>query len=432
MDNILLSSGIIQQIQQLFPGNIISDLLEDEQGILWIATTDGGLTKYDYHLPPAKQFKQFKHIDGDTNSIPVNIINRIVEDKFGQLWLATSGSYVLRFNRKTEKFESPINRGTRSVASLCIDENGILWVGRIGGSFLKINTATLEYEMDEHYDNLYGKLPHATITSLFRDTANYIWFGSWDNMLYRYNTKTNIEEAFIKDESNFSFPNDEVESFTEDSQGKMWMGGKYFGLTIYDRKEKKFFNYRYNPAQDGTIADNRVNYVYTDRSGMIWLGTSKGISVYNPAQQPFIQTFLPPQNKDVVIYDFYKNNDGSLWIGTSEGIFIQRKNENHFDLRKIFYKNEQLSVTKFFKDIDGSLYLGTNYSFFKYNSVANKVSLLPNTEKDTVMKRIIDSRIVSVMRDTIEQHPVLLVSPYGHYITYYDLIEKNGSAGRIQ
>ena len=87
-------------------GNIITDLLEDENSILWITTADGGFTKYDYRLPASKQFKQFKHIQGDSTTIPVNIINRIVEDKQGYLWLATSGGYILRFDKKNETFVS--------------------------------------------------------------------------------------------------------------------------------------------------------------------------------------------------------------------------------------------------------------------------------------------------------------------------------------
>src|ERR1044072_10015361 len=51
-------------------GNIITDLLEDENGVLWITTSDGGFTKYDYRLSANKQFKQFKHIQGDSTTIP--------------------------------------------------------------------------------------------------------------------------------------------------------------------------------------------------------------------------------------------------------------------------------------------------------------------------------------------------------------------------
>jgi signal transduction histidine kinase len=163
---------------------------------------------------------------------------------------------------------------------------------------------------------------------------------------------------------------------------------------------------------------------------MVWLGTNRGISVYHPAQQFFEQRFLPSlidkdgTKKDIVIYDFYTDAKENLWIGTSEGIYIRPANDNSFFFRPVLFKGNRLSVTKFFKDVDGSFYIGTNYSLFRYNEKTHHISLLRNTEKDPVMNGIIDSRVVSIVRDTIDDHPVLLVSPYGHFITYYDLVEK--------
>ena len=48
------------------------------------------------------------------------------------------------------------------------------------------------------------------------------------------------------------------------------------------------------------------------------------------------------------------------------------------------------------------------------------------------MRKIIDSRVVSITEDMIEGNPVLLVSPYGHFIAYYDLKNQTGSPERIQ
>jgi ligand-binding sensor domain-containing protein len=405
-------------------GNIITSLLEDNKGILWIGTADGGLTRYDYKLPAKQQFKPYRHLPNDSSSIPVNIINDLLEDRFGYLWIATGTRRVLRFNKTTEKFEEPVKTGTRNAINLCIDKNDILWVGRQGGGILKVNIKDLSYEMDKRYDHLYAKLPHATVSSLFRDKEYNMWYGSWDKTLYRFNAATQKEEIFQRDNSGYSFPDDDVQAFAEDQSGRIWMGGKYFGLTLYDKKENKFFNYRYDVSREGTIADNHINCIFIDRSGMVWLGTGKGISIYNPVQQPFAQTFLPRKDKDIIIYDFYRDENSELWIGTSEGLFKQPAGSNSFQHKPLSYQGHPLTVSKFFKDDDGTLYLGTNFSLFKYNTATNAISLLPNTEKDSVIYNIIDSRIVSIIKDTIEGHPCLLVSPYGHYIAYYDLADK--------
>ena len=411
-------------------GNIITDLLEDKNGILWIATSDGGLTRYDYRQPPAHQFRQYRHQVSDSNSIPDNIITCLLLDKKGFLWLGTGGNNVVRFNPLTEKFESPVKEGTKTIQALCMDKKGFIWVGRAGGSILKINPEDLSYEMDKRYNDLYAKLPHASVTSIFSDNEKNMWWGSWDKVLYRYSSSSGKEEVFRKEKNPFGFDNDEILSFTEDMNEKIWMGGRYKGIHIYDKIQQRFYNYQYNGSLEGTIADNCVNQVYHDHRGMIWIGTNRGISIYHPSQQYFEQEFLPGikdrngQKKDVIIYDFYKDTQNNLWIGTSEGIFLRHANSNDFIFKPVQYKGNKLSVTKFFKDADGCFYIGTNYTLFRYDEQTNHVSILPHQDRDPVMDGIIDSRVVSVVRDTIDNHPVLLVSPYGHYIAYYDLAEQ--------
>lgn len=406
-------------------GNIINDMLEDERGVCWIATADGGLSRYDYRLPPNQQFKQYRHLPGDSTSIPINIISSLLLDRDGYLWIGTAGAGLWRFNRLTEKFEQPNTRGTRNITDIAMDASGTLWVGRIGGGALTVDTRTLKYSMEERYFDLYAKLPHSAVTAVYADDTKHIWYGSWDNVLYRHSIETGAEEVFQQSDDPYSFKNDEISCFVTDVQGRLWMGGRYGGLHIYDKKAGRFYNYRYDPAREGTVADNRVNGLYRDKNGVIWVATNKGISIHRPLQQQFEQSFLPVFNSavsNITIYDFYEHG-ADLWIGTSEGIYIKDGVTGHFTCRPVIYKENKLKVTQFFRDVDGAFYIGTDYSFFKLNEETFQVSLLPNTDKDRVMSKIIDSRIVSVVRDTIGNHPVLLVAPYGHFIAYYDLVD---------
>jgi len=376
-------------------------------------------------LPQEKQFKQYKHIPGNGLSIPVNIINSLVQDSLGYLWLATSGKGVLRFDKKTERFFAPVKSGTATALALCINESQQLWVGKQGGGLLKVNTINLSYKTDERYNNLYAKLPHAAISSLFRDKKNDIWFGSWDNVLYRYNNNTEKEEIFNAVATQpFSFQNDEALSFAEDMMGNLWIGGRYKGLHIYNQHKKEFYNYQHDLAKEGTVAANTINNIFIDRKGLVWLATDKGISVYNPRQQYFEQTFLPAANSHIIVYDFIKTADDQLLIGTSDGLFVKKTGSSTIEHHPLQYKGTSLAVTKFYRNSNGEMYIGTNYSLFNFDASTFTISLLPGTEKDTVMNKIIDSRVVSIIADTIDGRPVLLVSPYGHYLAYYDLADK--------
>lgn len=406
-------------------GNIITDIIEDENEILWIATADGGLSRYDYKERSSLQFRQYKHQPGDSTSMPVNIINSVVIDKQGFLWLATGGYSVIRFNRKQEKFDKQIPfSAKRTILDLCIDTDGWLWAGRQGGGLLKINTSTFEAVSDKRYEDLYARLPHVVVSSLFCDANKNTWFGSWDKVLYQYNYREKREVIFQQSTSPGSIVNDEITSFSEDKKGYIWMGGKKEGLQLWDKTNKQFYNYRHNPLQDGSVADNTINCIYIDRSEKVWLGTDKGISVYNPAQQQFVQTFLQPVYKAKAInkvYDFFQTVDKELLIGTNAGLFIYRSEKQQLQHEPLIYKGLSLSATKFFHSTSNNFYLGTDYSLFEYNLQRKSLQLLPNTDQDKVMNKIIESRVVSLIEDTINNNPVLLVSPYGHYMAYYDL-----------
>jgi ligand-binding sensor domain-containing protein/anti-sigma regulatory factor (Ser/Thr protein kinase) len=410
--------------KNVISGNIIRDLYEDKEGVIWIATSDGGLTKYNYRLAETKQFKQYKHDAHNPGSIPENGINKIAEDRYGNLWLATSGSYVVRFNKSTGRFDTPVKSGTSGILTLQMTSQDTLLVGKAGGGLMKINTKTLEFKADKRYTDLYAKLPHASISSLYEDKDHELWYGSWDNILYKSLIDGRSEMAFLPSPGVENATVDNVVSFAEDSQRQIWMAGKSTGVTVYNKKTHKFVNYRHNALVAGSIGDDQVNKIYIDRQKIVWIGTNNGVSMLDPLFSPFVQHFLPKTIESLVIYDFYKDNKQRLWIGTNDGIFIQSGEDKSYEHRKVFFQGQSLTITKFFLDQDGTFYLGTDYSLFIYNEKKNTVTLLPNTLKDPVMKKLISSRIVSIVRDTIDRHPVLLVSPYGHYLTYYDLFEK--------
>jgi ligand-binding sensor domain-containing protein/two-component sensor histidine kinase len=328
---------------------------------------------------------------------------------------------VLRFNKHTEKFDVPVKEGAMSILTLALDNKDTLWVGRAGYGLLKINTRDLSYKENKQYGNLYARLPHVSVTAIFQDKGHNIWCGSWDKDLYCYAGPQRLQTGYTNGADGTAFPRDKVLSFAEDAEKRIWMAGENTGVTVYDTKRQVFHNYRNDPFREGSLTDDHANVVYIDRSGIVWIGTNNGISVYNPLFQPFKRYFPAGPEKDLKIYDFYVDNGRRLWIGTSEGIYIKHPGKEQYEYRKVTYQGHKLAVTKFFIDQDSTFYLGTDYTLFRYNARNNEVTALPNTEKDPVMRQLINSRIVSVVRDTIDDHPVLLVSPYGHYLTYYDL-----------
>lgn len=404
-------------------GNIITDLYEDKNGVLWIATAEGGLIKYTYTAPSGKQFRHYMHNVNDGESIPENNVIKIVEDNQGYLWLATSSSFVVRFNKRTGKFDTPVRHGARSILSLALADHDTLWAGDADGGLLRIHTPTLHYTENEPYQRTNADLPNASITALFAARNGQLWFGSWNNKLYNYSTASR-QQTIYSHADHPDIPNDEFVSFAQDTQQRLWIAGKGSGVTVYNAATGSFHNFKHDPTKEGSLADDHVNVVYVDRNNLVWVGTQGGISVYNPLFAPFEQHFFPAGQTEVKAHDFYKDEAGDLWIGTSNGIYIKRHNKSGLEHHKLTYKDQSLAVTKFFTDQDNTFYIGTDYTVFIYNKTAHTIAPLPNTDKDPVMKRLVSSKVVSMVRDTLDTHPVLLVSPLGQYITYYDFTEQ--------
>lgn len=76
----------------------IKDIVQDNQGFIWLAGASG-LARYDGY-----DAKLFLQSDGDIRSISTNSINDLFIDKDGYLWVATYWG-LNRYDHKTGYFE---------------------------------------------------------------------------------------------------------------------------------------------------------------------------------------------------------------------------------------------------------------------------------------------------------------------------------------
>ena len=87
--------------------NIIYVIHEAKNGILWLGTYGGGLNRFD---PETGIFTRFMHKDGLAN----NLVNGILEDKRGCLWISTTGG-ISKFDPVSKRFKNyTVNDGLQS------------------------------------------------------------------------------------------------------------------------------------------------------------------------------------------------------------------------------------------------------------------------------------------------------------------------------
>ncbi|WP_143961263.1 two-component regulator propeller domain-containing protein [Litoribacter populi] len=77
------------------------DILEDNVGNLWLATTNHGLIKYN---PKTSKVTNYWHDKADPNSIPHNSVISLTLDHLGQLWLGTEGGGFAKYRAESDDF----------------------------------------------------------------------------------------------------------------------------------------------------------------------------------------------------------------------------------------------------------------------------------------------------------------------------------------
>jgi signal transduction histidine kinase/ligand-binding sensor domain-containing protein len=131
--------------------NWVLSLYQDRAGILWVGTQGGGLDRLD---PATGTFSSYGERDGLAN----DIVFDLVEDEEGSLWIATANG-LSQFDPQTETFKSyqagdglPLNE----FSAACRSDSGELFFGGINGF--------LSFFPDEMQDNSY--IPPVVLTSL--------------------------------------------------------------------------------------------------------------------------------------------------------------------------------------------------------------------------------------------------------------------------
>lgn len=261
VDRLGLTSGI--------SNGYVLDILHDDKGYTWIATEDG-LNRYDGY-----EFRTFTTADG----LSGDKLNSICLDAGrGCLWIATQydgldcldlATYEIKTYRHNPDDSTSIADDYITSVSLASDHNG-LWV-------------TTYWDGLDYLDLDSGRFVH-------------------------HNTKT------IKD-----WPSNKTWCVAESPYtGELYIGLDVRGMMIYDPKTGKTKHYTHNPTDPSSIPANQVRSILIDRGGNVWVGTSRGLALFNPSSEGF-STVVP----SCQIYDLMADADGKVWAACeNRGIAI--------------------------------------------------------------------------------------------------------------
>lgn len=152
----------------------------------------------------------------------------------------------------------------------------------------------------------------------------------------------------------------------QDKNGNIWFGTTGEGVYRYDGKEFTQFT-----QKDG-LSNNKIWSIIEDKSGNIWFGTDDGVSRFDGktiSKVPFtvansnsFGTSIPQSGKNSV-WSLFQDKSGIIWLGTSKDLFCyDGKSFNRF-LDKTNISNKQNLQLKeiqcFSEDGNGTIWMGS-------------------------------------------------------------------------
>ena len=153
----------------------IATIVKDSKGFIWLGSWKG-LTRYDGYT-----FRTFKHDNHQPKSISNNRVNAIVENKDGQLWIATSNGLNI-YNPATEVFKRvdirDVKGGRNYISSVLIDSYRNAWAATFDGIKLVDTQKWMLKEVVGLKDTTINSLYSAVTFIMFQDNAKRIWVGS--------------------------------------------------------------------------------------------------------------------------------------------------------------------------------------------------------------------------------------------------------------
>ena len=350
-------------------------LYEDHQGTLWVGTgfpytgdpkwKEGGLNRFN---PADKNFTRFLHDPKDTSSLIDNRVRAIFEDSKGRFWVGTGGDGLHTMNREEGTFErhpySAANPNGLSrppvrnieawlddlITFIREDATGAIWIGTFSGGLNRYDpeTGKVSYYASpiENSTNKNNVL-HFWWSNASKDGV--LWIATQQGGIYRLDP---LQKQIPHYETGSS-----VNSLLQDGSGKLWLGTDK-GLIVYDSASGNKKAFAYDASDTMGLSFNGVPSMFEDRTGTIWIGTYPLIS-YDHQSKKF--TRYPIKGFIIVIYE---DREGALWIGAGEDglVRMDRKADTITWYRSS--KTDTISLSEnsptcIMEDREGYLWIGT-------------------------------------------------------------------------
>lgn len=259
---------------------------KDSKGNYWLCSKDYGVFKMSPRQGGGWSIKRYCHVEGDNYSLSSNSAYLAIEDKQGNIWVATYGGGVNLLTKKggrevflhhdNDMNNYPYNSFLK-VRAVALDKYGNVWAGSTDGILIcsykdgKLNLERLKAPDDEN-----RMLMCNDVVCLARDNSDNMWVGTMGGGI-SCTTGQDSKGNWLFDtyDAQSGLPSEEIRSITFDQHGNAWFGTDHI-ICSFDLNKKIFTTFSSLDGVDETMLSEGNSAVTTFDNDCILFGTLNG------------------------------------------------------------------------------------------------------------------------------------------------------------
>lgn len=341
--------------------NAVYSVMKDNQDGIWIGTFFGGI---NYYHPQHNLFEKI-FPRNSPNSIGGHAVREIVEDKQQNLWIGTEDQGLAYWDQKSNNF---INFGPEdglahtNIHGLLITGDSLL----IGTFFQGLDVIDIrQKKVIKHFDsnNTNQALKSNFIYHIYKTSNGKILLATAPG-IFQFIPGENRFIPFKRTPNHVFFT-----SIFEDKEHTLWFTTWRDGLFKLDPEEDKPTRFVHDPKDHSTISSNRVNRVFQDSKGKIWVATESGLCIYDENNQSFKRFTSKDGLPSNLILAMQEDDSENLWISTTKGLVKMNILSHLIETYSLEHGllDLQFNYNSAFKDSNGLLYFGASKGLIRFD-----------------------------------------------------------------
>lgn len=360
--------------------NIIVCLFTDGQDI-WAGTQDGGVNLL--YLSRRLEVSRLGDIPWKLSTRRTPQISAIKEDRAGNLWVGTIEGGLYQMNPQTEAIchYAFVPQNTSSILSnnvngMLIDSDNHLWVYTWGTGISELDLNKSKPVFRQHSNGAIPGLEDDFIMSAAEDSINKgIWFGTAHGLVFYDKRQEQFHRVGLDSNIN-EF--ESMRALCVDRKGRLWVGTSE-GLFIVDlfsfARSRRHLNYiylRYKLDDKKSTQVERINVVFQDHHGNIWLGgRSTGLYrlVSDDSNRFQFKHYGTEEGFDEkTVSGLSEDREGNIWIATENGLsrlWVEKKVFISYGKTDGIYDKGYDANTLYFSSRYKRLYCGKDHGLYQ-------------------------------------------------------------------